>query len=401
MNIKYLLKWTIFFITTVQPSIELYATTVFYISTYSSPERNKSAIFLVSSLKNLIDLLNEAEMVNEYAIDFKMVIYCIGFKLKTLLPIKYRKISDDAFMNRAYFLENNQRSLRLVTLNAFTKGHCKEPRVETINVFDKASLVWKNKLKIQTKFKNFNGCLMVYQLNSFYLNVNFFLKDDIHYGFEIEFFEMMAKRGNFVPFFQVLYEGVRDSSYIISAYQNYTFLIDIDFVLTITSKFGFYEDFHVTTTFLDQEEIFVFSPTEAYNSYEKMILPFDEMTWTYLILTFSCAFLFIFIMNYASKKIRSMIYGENVNTPAFNVVSIFFGIGQTRLPLENFSRIILMIFIIFCLIIRTAYQGVQFDMMTKDMRKPIPKTIADLVDMGYTTYFINDSEFLSIPAFER
>jgi uncharacterized membrane protein (DUF485 family) len=139
----------------------------------------------------------------------------------------------------------------------------------------------------------------------------------------------------------------------------------------------------VTTTFDVLEEIFAITPTETYNSYEKIILPFDEMTWIFCILTFAFAFIFIFIINFASRKIQSLIYGEGVNTPAFNVVAIFFGIGQTRLPVENFSRIILMAFIIFCLIIRTAYQGVQFDMLTKDMRKPIPKTISDLKDMGY------------------
>jgi hypothetical protein len=86
----------------------------------------------------------------------------------------------------------------------------------------------------------------------------------------------------------------------------------------------------------------------------------------------------------SSQAVRNRIYGRGVNTPAFNVVGTFFGIGQVRLPVESFPRFILMCFILFCLIIRTAYQGVSYDMMTKDMRKPLPKTIRDLYLQNYT-----------------
>jgi hypothetical protein len=99
------------------------------------------------------------------------------------------------------------------------------------------------------------------------------------------------------------------------------------------------------------------SPPESYNTYEKLTLPFDADTWMYLLITFGVAFLSIFFMNFLPKMVRNIIYGENVSMPSFNVIGTFFGIGQTRLPNNNFARIVLMSFIIFCLIFRTAYQG--------------------------------------------
>jgi hypothetical protein len=57
-----------------------------------------------------------------------------------------------------------------------------------------------------------------------------------------------------------------------------------------------------------------------------------------------------------------------------------------RLPVNNFGRIILMVFILFCLVIRTAYQGVMFEMITTDMRKESPNMMQELLDSNYTIY---------------
>jgi hypothetical protein len=57
-----------------------------------------------------------------------------------------------------------------------------------------------------------------------------------------------------------------------------------------------------------------------------------------------------------------------------------------RLPDNNFGRIILMNFILFCLIIRTGYQGVLFEMLSTDMRKQSPNTMEELYKQNYTIY---------------
>lgn len=98
-------------------------------------------------------------------------------------------------------------------------------------------------------------------------------------------------------------------------------------------------------------------PGEPYSNYEKLFLPFDNLTWTYFFILFGCAFLVILIVNNFPKKFQILLYGEGVTMPSFNVVGTFFGIGQIKLPDHNFGRIILMNFIVFCLIFRTGYQG--------------------------------------------
>jgi hypothetical protein len=60
------------------------------------------------------------------------------------------------------------------------------------------------------------------------------------------------------------------------------------------------------------------------------------------------------------------------------------GGGQFRLPGRSFARFILMMFILFCLVMRTAYQAKQFDQMTNVLRRIKMTTIDELVDNKYT-----------------
>jgi hypothetical protein len=67
--------------------------------------------------------------------------------------------------------------------------------------------------------------------------------------------------------------------------------------------------------------------------------------------------------------------------------AVIFGIGLTRLPRKSFSRFILMMFLILCLILRTCHQSMLYDLMQKDLRRPEIETIEEAINKGYTFYF--------------
>ncbi|KAG5673228.1 hypothetical protein PVAND_003292 [Polypedilum vanderplanki] len=126
--------------------------------------------------------------------------------------------------------------------------------------------------------------------------------------------------------------------------------------------------FHVTTSFNDLKYTMIITKGEKYNSYEKLFKPFNITTWSLLLLTFSIAFIMIFIVNQTSKRIQNLLYGESIHFPTLNVFGTLFGISQSRVPSLNFPRMVLMCFILFSCY-RTAYQGVFFEMMAGDMSK--------------------------------
>jgi hypothetical protein len=139
------------------------------------------------------------------------------------------------------------------------------------------------------------------------------------------------------------------------------------------------------TQFFDfGEVVIVITPGELYTSYEKILMPFDDMTWLFLIITLFSAFLIIFFVKQLPKSIQNIIFGVNVHHPTYNVVGIFFGMGLHSQSTHNFGRIIMIVFVFFCLIIRTAYQGVQFEMMSKEMRKLPVKNVDELHEKNYT-----------------
>jgi hypothetical protein len=116
----------------------------------------------------------------------------------------------------------------------------------------------------------------------------------------------------------------------------------------------------MSNTFLDLDVYFLSTPAEAYTPYEKMILPFDLSTWILLNVTFVTAFAVIFIVNRFPGHIQELFYGHKVQNCSWNVIRIFFGISQTKLPLNAFARFILLLFLFFCLIFRTCYQNKLF-----------------------------------------
>lgn len=131
---------------------------------------------------------------------------------------------------------------------------------------------------------------------------------------------------------------------------------------------------------------YVTSPGKVFTKYEKLFLAFDTQTWILIVVTFTIAFLTILVVKYMSKKIQGIVFGSRVHTPALNVIVAFFGLGQMTLPRRSFGRFLLMCFILYSMVIRTAYQGVSFDLLQKELRKPGIKTFEESVAKNFTVF---------------
>ncbi|CAG9806529.1 unnamed protein product [Chironomus riparius] len=210
----------------------------------------------------------------------------------------------------------------------------------------------------------------------------------------IDLFKAMGSRANFTYNYQIVttsYDGTKS----LQPENNTILTPQIHFQIApfIFSNYA-PETYHFTTLFHEQKISFALTESQPYSSFEKLSLPFDTLTWTFLIIVFVCAFSCILVFGIISSKVQELIFGKDVDTPSLNVVAIFFGISQTKLPFRNFPRIILVTFIMFCLVLRTAYQGVLFEMIAGDLRKPLPKTLDDLHDMDYKILLCDAISFI-------
>jgi hypothetical protein len=265
---------------------------------------------------------------------------------------------------------------------------------------------WNWKYKNNQKYLNYCGCELVLMLPVIQSAYNYhvwgharFVGDEIEVnGIIPKIFQIASIKYNFKDY----YQPVRPSSNKTLLHDRDLFVYPVKNVSKIPNVCIEVHPMHLmlnrvayrmTSTFLQLTHNFRVTPAETYTPYEKLLLPFDKETWIFLTVTFLIVFFTIFIINVSPKSIQNIFYGNEVKTPSLNILSIFFGISQTRLPNENFSRNILLLFVFFCLIFRTCYQSMLFEFMTSEPRRPPPKTIQDLKDRNYSLFTMEYDTF--------
>lgn len=259
--------------------------------------------------------------------------------------------------------------MKVNTFDVFSHESCAISFITKIRSMSKNKTLWNR--EFGSRNRKLNGCHLIL---SFPLPEMFFQTDLSKDSYE----EIIRKRQT---------DDWKEIYNLLSYSLNFTYELDpfesdlSMYVAPLTSKSIEYKP-HVVIG----EEMFtlVISTGEPYSSYEKLWLPFSNDVWLLLILTFICAFLVFLVFKLTNETVRKFVYGSRVTSPLYNVLIVFLGQSLRILPGRNFARYHLMIYILFCLIIRTGYQGVQFDLIFKDIRKKSPDTIEGLIEQGYS-----------------
>lgn len=269
-----------------------------------------------------------------------------------------------------YFLIATENIIYLTTIEWFNKFSCNHfPILYIINTLNKLNGKWTTELKNYEKFRNFNGCKLIHfhlkQTHDYLFNERDFIK--------VILFDILAQKGNFesVHLNTESKEDYYKGNVYLAAYIN----LEPDIFPV-----------HTTSTFTSFTLEFFTTPGELYTSYEKLLMPFDRTTWCLLIITFCTSFVMVLLLNLLPQRMKRFVNFEVVNTPALNIMSVFFGIPMRQFPSSSLWRYFFTLVLFFCLIFRTAYQGLLFELMTSDKHKSTPQTINELVKMNYTIY---------------
>jgi hypothetical protein len=315
---------------------------------------NKSTVIFTSSQQNFQSLCRNVELMNIYHKELKFLIYIEEiFELEIPKDLEnnfYENQLRGQFYHYVYFLNEFKNQIRLATLESFTEKLCDELQIVTLNIFDKNKRKWRTNLEIPEKFQNFHNCTIVCGV---YVNTQESYVNTISNELEGIVPNLMRAVAPKLNLSLILQMNKFTAENVVRPL-NDIHLTPHLFVAVLSTVQMF---FHISTPFDESCHIFVITPGEKYSSYEKLLLPFDAETWTYLAITFGVAFLTVFIVNLMPKNVQDLVYGKGINTPSFNIAGSFFGTSQRRVPTENFPRILLVHFVIFCLIFRTAYQG--------------------------------------------
>ena len=131
-------------------------------------------------------------------------------------------------------------------------------------------------------------------------------------------------------------------------------------------------------------------------SIEKLIKPFSPTLWSAVIIVFIISFLIISMIGCFTITIQNFVFGRSIRTPGLNVINVFFGGSLVQTPTRNFARTLLCFFLLYCLIIRSTYQGALFKYMQMDSRTPVMVDDQEMVHADYHFYtFQNSYEHIS------
>lgn len=137
--------------------------------------------------------------------------------------------------------------------------------------------------------------------------------------------------------------------------------------------------------------VWVVPPGRQLTSIEKLLKPFGPYLWKAVIIVFIISFLMVAVIGWFTITIQNFVFGRNIRTPSLNIINVFFGGSLVQTPTRNFARTLLCIFMIYCLIIRSSYQGALYKYMQMDSRTPVKENIREMIDADYHFYMYKNA----------
>jgi hypothetical protein len=252
-----------------------------------------------------------------------------------------------------FLLKTSPDTLSLVTSFVNSEKMCRSNQLVDINQFNKSTMQWNNTQFYLDKFKNFYGCPL------------------------------------YVKLYKNEAEAIPDIITTLIIHVNatgYEAANKIDFHATTVTRDSIKPDHGsvISFPFITTSYVFIVPPGELYTPLEKMFKPFSFEVWIAILITLTIGFVSIWLISLCPLYVRHFVFSRLINTPSLNLISIFFNGGQHQVPTRNFSRFLLTLFIVWCLIIRTCYQSELFKHLQADDRKPPIATFNEIAERNFS-----------------
>jgi hypothetical protein len=136
--------------------------------------------------------------------------------------------------------------------------------------------------------------------------------------------------------------------------------------------------------------LFLVPPGRPLSTFQKLVRPFNKLLWICLCCVLAIALLTITMLQLQSRGVRDFVIGRRIRGAYLNILIALIGGSQNKLPKGNFGRFLLMNFLLFCLVLRTLYQGSLFHFLQSSDSEKEPETIQEMaVNKNYTFFMIS------------
>lgn len=130
------------------------------------------------------------------------------------------------------------------------------------------------------------------------------------------------------------------------------------------------EIFSMSYAYVYGSLVYAIPSGKPYSSFEKLFFPFKYIIWSCICALFVIATILLVALKCFPKKMRNFLLGKSNNMPLFNMYNICLGgtVSMRDIPLRNFARTLLLIWLLATLVLRNAYQGKLFDNLRSHQR---------------------------------
>lgn len=129
--------------------------------------------------------------------------------------------------------------------------------------------------------------------------------------------------------------------------------------------------------------------------FEKLFSPFNKVVWIILLFMFFSSIALIFGVQRSNPEVQRFVFGSNTGNAFMNFTDIILNGGQPVEPQRNFARTLFMIFVLFCIILRTLYQGALFKFLQTNQRHASVQSIDEIIEKKFDIYMYASFQELS------
>ena len=289
--------------------------------------------------------------------------------------------------------ENRNGIVLVKTFTPFKPGNCNDTTPITVNEFKDGSFIQDVENMFPDKMKNLHKCpirvsisdnVEPYVIVEKSANGSYKLR-----GLDIKILQTLSDNINFtIEYTYIGHEGYLSVNG--SAEGPLKYLLDGKADLSMSAwwlKPYRTEIFDGSISYLSDNVIFVIPPGRMLTAFEKLVYPLSTILWIFILIVSLVGFLVIFFINRRSLTIRNFVFGRNVRHPYMNMLIATIGGAQKVLPGRNFSRFLLMMYLMYSLVLRAAYQGSYYELLRSDKKVGEVQSIDEMIDKDFDFYF--------------
>lgn len=144
--------------------------------------------------------------------------------------------------------------------------------------------------------------------------------------------------------------------------------------------------------------VYVLPNPLPYSPLEILLVPFTFSTWIAIVIMLAIAVAMIFIVK-QNRSANGLVVDLESQSPYMNLVSAFL-VGEIhKEPKKNFARFLVIVWILACIVLRTAYQGELYTFMKMNKMKDEIRSIEELIERNISVKL--PEELLAVVTFDQ